>query len=72
MRRMSPVEAFPYLMHMSNGRMNPERGRVLINVVKQLVSEVPVFEFCNHADEGVELITYSAMRDAAKQGENAI
>ena len=67
--RISPLEAFPQFMRMTNGRMNPERARVLIGVLRQLVTEVPFFDFYNHADEGAELITYSAMRSAMEEME---
>ena len=69
LNRLKPLEAVGYVLKQTNGRKNPEQARKLMRLVNMLVTEIPVFEFYNHAEEGAELITYEAMRNAIKESE---
>ena len=68
--RLGPLEAAGYILQQTNGRKTPEQARKLMRLVDLLVTEIPIFEFYNHADEGAEQITYSAMRAAMEEKEN--
>lgn len=69
LNRLSTLEAAGYVLKQTNGRKTPEMARKLMRLVNLLVTEIPVFEFYNHADEGAERITYEAMRPAMEQKE---
>ena len=62
LNRLDPVTAVGYVLQQTNGRKNRESGQKLLKLVSELVSEVPFYEFFNHAEEGAERITYAAMR----------
>ncbi|MDO4982821.1 MAG: hypothetical protein Q4E35_04610 [Eubacteriales bacterium] len=62
LKRLGALEAAGYVLRQTTGRRNPEMGKKLMRLVNLLVTEVPVFEFYNHADDGAEMITYNAMR----------
>lgn len=61
--RLKPLEAVGYILRQTNGRRTPEEARKLMRLINMLVSEVPFFEFYNHAEEGAERITYDAMHN---------
>ena len=69
LNRLTPLQAAGYVLQQTMGKKTPEMGRKLMRLVNLLVTEVPVFEFYNHADDGVEGITYNAMRAAMKEKE---
>ncbi|MDO4982889.1 MAG: hypothetical protein Q4E35_04955 [Eubacteriales bacterium] len=60
--RLAPLQAAGYVLQQTTGRRTPELAKKLMRLVNLLVTEVPVFEFYNHADDGAEMITYNAMR----------
>ena len=65
LRRLSPLEALPQLLRQTNGRKTPEQGRLTMALLGQLIAEVPIFDFTNHAEPGDALVTYEAMSAAA-------
>ena len=68
LNRLKPLEAVGYVLKQTNGK-NHAYVKKLMPVVDRLVTEIPIFEFYNHADEGAELLTYTAMRNAIKETE---
>ena len=73
LNRLDPVTAVGYVLQQTNGRKNRESGQKLLKLGTELVSDVPFYEFFNHAEEGAEQITYAAMRPKEEQrrDENA-
>ena len=69
MQRISPLLALPQFMDQISGKKYAETGRLQVKLVSEFVSEIPVFEFYNHAEEGDEQVTYAAMHEAALQKE---
>lgn len=69
LRRLSLPEAIGYILKRSVGLRNSEAAQKLTRLAGILASEIPVFEFYNHADDGAELITYSAMHSAISEKE---
>lgn len=67
LNRLKPLEAVGYVLKQTNGKKTPELARKLMRVIDPLVTEVPMFEFYNHAEEGAEHITYEAMRCAREE-----
>lgn len=65
--RLKPLEAVGYILRQTNGSRKPEQVRKLMPVINALVTEIPIFEFYNHAEEGAELTTYRAMRQAMEE-----
>ena len=69
LRHLSAPEAVGYILKRSCGRGIHETGKKLVRLASIIVTEIPVFEFYNHADDGAELITDTAMRAAIKEKE---
>jgi len=69
LNRLEPIRAVGYILQQTSKRKTPEQARKLMRLVNLLVTEIPFFEFYNHADEGAELLTYTAMRNAIKETE---
>ena len=69
LNRLKPLEAVGYILKQTNGRKTPELARKLMRVVNLLVTEIPFFEFYNHAEPGDEQITYAAMCPEQKETE---
>ena len=69
LKRLSPLEAVGYILKQTNGRKTPELARKLMRNIDLLVTEIPFFEFYNHAESGDEQITYAAMHPEQKETE---
>ena len=67
LNRLKPLEAVGYVLKQTNGRKTPEQAKKLMRIVNMLVTEIPFFEFYNHADPGDEQITYQAMHSAIEE-----
>lgn len=63
--RLSPSAAVPYVLSQTQRRIDPEKMRLLLPTVHKLVTEIPVFEFYNHADQKDAERTYTNMKRAA-------
>lgn len=65
--RLSPSAAVPYVLSQTQRRIDPEKMRLLLPTVHKLVTEIPVFEFYNHADQKDAERTYTNMKRAAEE-----
>jgi hypothetical protein len=66
--RLTPKEsASRILMQTQYYQTDREQAVRLLSIVDRLAREVPVFEFCNHAQPGDAAITYSAMNTVSEE-----
>ena len=65
--RLTAVDAVHYILSQTQRHIDPEKMRMLLASVHKLVTEVPVFEFYNHADRSDAELTYKAMQKAAEE-----
>lgn len=65
--RLSPSTAVPYVLSQTQRRIDPEKMRLLLPTVHKLVTEIPVFEFYNHADQKDAERTYTNMKRATEE-----
>jgi len=63
-KRLDPLEALPLVLMQTNGTANMSRAKLFTPIVDSLLTNIPVFEFYNHAQSGDARITYEAMYNA--------
>lgn len=72
LRRITALEAVPQFLKQTGGRNNAQNAQLLLTLLDDLLRNVPVFEFFNHAAPGNEQITYRAMREAIGRKEKTL
>ena len=72
LRRITALEAVPQFLKQTGGRKNAQDAQLLMGLLDDLLQNVPVFEFFNHAAPGDEQITYQAMREAIGRKEKTL
>lgn len=72
LRRITALEAVPQFLKQTNGRNNAQNAQLLMGLLDDLLRNIPVFEFFNHAAPGDEQITYRAMREAIGRKEKTL
>ena len=72
LRRITALEAVPQFLKQTLGRNNAQNAQLLLGLLDDLLRNIPVFEFFNHAVPGDEQITYRAMREAIGRKEQTL
>ena len=72
LRRITALEAVPQFLKQTSGRNNAQNAQLLLTLLDDLLRNVPIFEFFNHAAPGDEQITYQAMREAIGRKEQTL
>lgn len=72
LRRITPLEALPQFLKQTGGRKNAQDAKLLMGLLDDLLRNVPIFDFFNHAALGDEQITYQAMREAIGRKEKTL
>ena len=72
LRCITALEAIPQFLKQTGGRNNAQNAQLLMGLLDDLLRNVPVFEFFNHAAPGDEQITYQAMREAIGRKEKTL
>lgn len=72
LRRLTPLEAVPLILKQTIGQDTTRDAELLMGVIDDLLRNIPIFEFFNHADPGDEQITYHAMREAIGRKEKTL
>ena len=72
LRRLTPLEAVPLILKQTIGQDTARDAELLMGVIDELLRNIPVFEFFNHAAPGDEQITYQAMREAIGRKEKTL
>ena len=72
LRRLTALEALPQFLRQTYGRDTAQDAQLLMSLLDDLLRNIPVFEFFNHAVPGDEQITYQAMREAIGRKEKTL
>lgn len=72
LRRLTALEALPQFLRQTYGRDTAQDAKLLMSLLDDLLRNIPVFEFFNHAVPGDEQITYQAMREAIGRKEKTL
>lgn len=72
MRRITALETVPQFLKQTGGRKNAQDAQLLMGLLDDLLRNIPVFEFFNHAAPGDEQITYQVMREAIGRKEKTL
>ncbi len=72
LRRLTALEALPQFLRQTYGRDTAQDAQLLMSLLDDLLRNIPVFEFFNHAAPGDEQITYRAMREAIGRKEKTL
>lgn len=72
LRRITALEAVPQCLSQTVGQDNAQDAQLLMGLLDDLLRNIPVFEFFNHAAPGDEQITYQAMREAIGRKEQTL
>ena len=72
LRRITALEAVPQFLRQTIGQENAQDAQLLMGLLDDLLRNVPIFEFFNHAAPGDEQITYRAMREAIGRKEKTL
>lgn len=72
LRRITALEAVPQFLSQSLGQDNAQDAQLLMGLLDDLLRNIPIIEFFNHAAPGDEQITYQAMREAIGRKEKTL